>query len=85
MRRQTVHCVATVGTLLVIVRSVTARFAVVVLRQSIAVAETVGAEDSSIGAIACMGKEFGAHGAGAERQFFDGSIELLAKFRVTRL
>ena len=55
-----------------------------VFRQSIAVAETVGAEDPSVGAVACMGNEFGTRGAGARRQFFDGGIELLAQFTEVR-
>ena len=60
--------------------TVAAQFAVVVLRQSVVVAETVDSEDPSIGAVACMRYGFGARGAGAGRQFFVSGIELLAKF-----
>ena len=56
---RTVHRVRPRRRFLMIVGAAAARFAVVVLRTAKAVAETVGADDPSVGVVACVGDEVG--------------------------
>ena len=60
-----------------IVGAAAARFAVVVLRTSKAVAEAVGAYDPTVGVVACVGDEVGT---AVGRWSFVGGVELLAEF-----